>query len=72
LQENDQIDITTENGSIAIRKAARKHRAIKSLAERFEGYTGGYQCFEADTGKQAGLETAYQPKQGGINYKSFL
>jgi antitoxin component of MazEF toxin-antitoxin module len=56
LQENDQIDITTENGSIIIRKAVRKRRAIKSLAERFEGYTGGYRCFEADTGKPVGLE----------------
>jgi antitoxin component of MazEF toxin-antitoxin module len=56
LQENDQIDIKTENGSIVIRKAERKRRAIKSLAERFEGYTGGYQCSEADTGMPAGLE----------------
>jgi antitoxin component of MazEF toxin-antitoxin module len=56
LQENDQIDITAENGAIVIRKAARKRRAIKSLAERFEGYTGDYRCFEADTGKPVGLE----------------
>jgi antitoxin component of MazEF toxin-antitoxin module len=56
LQENDQIDITTENGSIVIRKAARKRRATKSLAERFEGYTGDYRCFEADTGKPVGME----------------
>jgi antitoxin component of MazEF toxin-antitoxin module len=34
LQENDMIDITTENDSIVIRKAARKRRAVKSLAER--------------------------------------
>ena len=56
LQENDQIDITIENGSIVIRKTTRKRRAIKSLAERFEGYTGDYRCFEADTGKPVGLE----------------
>jgi len=56
LQENDIIDITTENDSIVIRKAARKRRAVKSLAERFAGYTGDYQCFEADTGKPVGLE----------------
>jgi antitoxin component of MazEF toxin-antitoxin module len=56
LHENDQIDITTENGSIVIRKAAHKRRAVKSLAERFEGYSGDYQCFEADTGKPVGLE----------------
>jgi len=56
LQENDMIDITTENDSIVIRKAVRKRRAVKSLAERFEGYTGDYQCFEADTGKPVGLE----------------
>ena len=56
LQENDQIDITTRNGSIVIKKATRKRRAIKSLEERFEGYTGNYQCFEANTGKPVGLE----------------
>jgi antitoxin component of MazEF toxin-antitoxin module len=56
LQENDQIDIRTENGSIVIKKAARKRRSIKSLEERFEGYTGDYRCFEADTGKPVGLE----------------
>ena len=56
LQENDQIDITTKNGSIVIKKAMRKRRAVKSLEERFEGYTGDYQCFEADTGKPVGLE----------------
>jgi len=56
LHENDQIDITTENGSIVIRKAMRKRRAVKSLEERFEGYSGNYRCFEADTGKPAGLE----------------
>jgi antitoxin component of MazEF toxin-antitoxin module len=56
LQENDQIDITAKNGSIVIRKAERKRRAEKSLAERFDGYTGDYQCFEAETGKPVGLE----------------
>ena len=56
LQENDMIDITTENDSIVIRKAARKRHAVKSLAERFAGYTGDYQCFEADTGKPVGME----------------
>jgi len=50
------IDITTENDSIIIRKATRKRRAIKSLAERFAGYTGDYRCCEADTGKPVGLE----------------
>jgi len=56
LKENDRIDITTEKGSIVIKKAVRKRRAVRSLEERFEGYTGNYQCFEADTGKPAGLE----------------
>ena len=56
LQENDKIDITVKNESIVIRKAERKRRAVKSLAERFEGYTGDYQCFEADTGRNVGLE----------------
>ena len=56
LKENDMIDITTENDSIIIRKATRKRRAIKSLQERFVGYTGDYRCFEADTGKPVGEE----------------
>jgi len=56
LKANDWIDIKTENGSIVIKKTARKRRAVKSLEERFEGYTGNYQCFEADTGKPVGLE----------------
>ena len=56
LQENDQIDITAKGGSIVIRKATRKRRALKSLEERFKGYTGDYQCFEVDTGKPVGLE----------------
>jgi antitoxin component of MazEF toxin-antitoxin module len=56
LHENDQIDITTENGSIIIRKAARKRRALKGLDERFEGYSGDYKCFEANTGKPVGME----------------
>jgi len=46
----------TENGSIIIRKAARKRRAVKSLEERFEGYSGDYRCSEADTGKPVGME----------------
>jgi len=54
LHENDQIDITTENGSIVIRKAVRKRRAVKSLEERFKGYSGDYKCFEADTGTKTG------------------
>ena len=56
LQENDQIEISVKNESIVIKKAARKRRAVKSLLERFEEYTGDYQCFEADTGKPVGLE----------------
>jgi len=56
LQENDQIDITIESGSIVIRKAARKRRAVKNLEERFEGYTGSYRCFEANTGGSLGME----------------
>lgn len=57
LQENDQVVLTTANNSIIIRKSARAPRAIKSLAARFEGYTGNYQCSEWDTGKTIGTET---------------
>jgi len=56
LKENDKIDITAKNGSIVIKKAVRKRRAVKSLAKRFEGYVGDYKCSEADTGKPVGLE----------------
>ena len=56
LRENDQIDITVKNESIVIRKAEKKRRAVKSITERFEGYTGDYQCFEIDSGKPVGLE----------------
>ena len=56
LQENDTVEITTDNDSIIIRKATRKRRAKKSLEERFENYEGGYQCAECDWGKPMGRE----------------
>ena len=56
LQENDQVEINTENSSIIIRKATRKRRAIKSLEELFSNYTGIYKCEECDTGKPVGRE----------------
>ena len=56
IQENDAVEIVAENNSIIIKKAARKRRAKKSLEERFENYTGDYQCTEWDTGKPVGME----------------
>ena len=56
LQENDSVEVMAENDTIVIRKAARKRRAKKSLEERFENYTGDYQCSEWDTGKPVGME----------------
>jgi len=56
LQENDAVDIVTENDSIIIKKVARRRRAKKSLTERFSDYSGIYQCVEFDWGKPAGNE----------------
>ena len=56
LQENDPVEITTDNEAIIIKKARRKRRAVKSLEERFENYAGDYQCVEYDWGKPAGQE----------------
>ncbi|MCL1993693.1 MAG: AbrB/MazE/SpoVT family DNA-binding domain-containing protein [Spirochaetes bacterium] len=56
LQENDQVEIVTENDSIVIKKVARQRRAKKSLEALFAGYTGNYECAEWDTGKSVGKE----------------
>ena len=56
LQENDAVEIVAENNSIIIKKAIRKRRAQKSLEERFQNYTGNYQCTEWNTGKPVGKE----------------
>ena len=56
LQENDRVEITTQNDSIVIRKATRKRRAKISLEERFARYTGDYICSEYDWGEPAGKE----------------
>jgi len=56
LKENDIIDITVENDSIIIKKAARKRRAKVSLEERFKNYDGEYQPVEYDWGKPVGKE----------------
>ena len=56
LKENDPVEITTEKDLIIIKKAARKRRAKRSLEDRFENYTGDYQCTEYDWGKPTGKE----------------
>jgi len=56
LQENDQVEVITNDDSIIIKKATRKRRAKKSLEERFLGYTGNYQCIEYDWGESTGRE----------------
>ena len=38
------------------KKTIRMRRARKSLAERFEGYTGTYRCSEWNTGERIGEE----------------
>ena len=56
LQENDPVEIVAVNDSIIIKRVLRKRRAKKSLEERFENYTGTYQCTEHDWGEPAGKE----------------
>ena len=56
LQENDQVEMETENDLIIIKKATRKRRAKKSLEELFANYKGEYVCAEWDTGKPVGKE----------------
>ncbi|MCL1810040.1 MAG: AbrB/MazE/SpoVT family DNA-binding domain-containing protein [Clostridiales bacterium] len=56
LQENDQVAIIAENDAIVIKKATRRRRAKKSLTERFENYSGDYQCTECDWGAPFGKE----------------
>ena len=56
LQENDSVEITTENDTIIIKKATRKRRAKKSLEERFENYSGDYPFTEFDWGRPMGKE----------------
>ncbi|WP_418791086.1 AbrB/MazE/SpoVT family DNA-binding domain-containing protein [Phosphitispora sp. TUW77] len=53
LRENDQVEIMAEHDCIIIRRAKKKHLTIE---ERFEGYSGNYQCKELDTGKPVGKE----------------
>jgi antitoxin MazE len=40
LNENDLVEIKSENNSIIITKATRRRRAKKSLEERFSGWVG--------------------------------
>ncbi len=47
------MEITAEHDCIIIRRAKKKHLTIE---ERFEGYSGDYQCKELDTGKPVGNE----------------
>ena len=50
IPQRKKLKITIEEEQGFIR------RSSKSLAERFEGYSGEYQCFEAATGAPVGLE----------------
>lgn len=53
LQENDQVEIITENDCIVIKRAGRRH---KTLEERLAGYAGEYTCTEWQSGKPQGKE----------------
>ena len=56
LEENDKVEITSDNDTIIIRKAPRKRIAKVSLEERFANYTGDYKCEEYDWGPPVGKE----------------
>ena len=56
IQENDKVEITTDNDAIIIKKATRKRRAKKSLDERFANYDASHACTEYDWGAPVGNE----------------
>ena len=56
LAENDAVELVAVNNSLVISKVNRVRRAKKSLEERFENYTGDYQCSEYDWSKPTGRE----------------
>jgi len=56
LKEDDQVELSTENDAIIIKKATRKRRAKVSLEELFANYSGSYTSEEWDTGKPVGKE----------------
>ena len=56
LQENDKVEVITNDDSIVIKKVTRNRRAKKSLEERFVNYKGSYQCTEYDWGEPMGNE----------------
>ncbi len=52
LKENDQLEVSLDNGAIVMKKT----RERKTLEERMAGYTGAYVCSEWDTGEAQGQE----------------
>lgn len=54
LNENDKVEVIAENDCIIIKRISKKRH--KTLAERFEGYSGNYKCEELDTGSPQGNE----------------
>jgi len=53
LSANDEIEISMTKNSITIKPSKPKR---KTLAQRFEGYTGDYQPEELNTGMPVGSE----------------
>jgi len=53
LQENEQVEIKTENDQIIIKRVGKRH---KTLEERLIGYVGEDMCAEWQTGKPQGKE----------------
>lgn len=53
LQENDQVEIKTENDCIIIKRVGKRHR---TLEERLAGYVSEYTCTEWQTGEPQGKE----------------
>ncbi len=53
-QENEELEITAENGKIVIEKAVHKER--KNIKELFANFDGEYVSTEIDWGKPVGEE----------------
>lgn len=56
IAENDQVEITEQDGVLFIKKINFKKKKHKTLKERLKNYQGSYQFEEADWGKPEGNE----------------
>ena len=57
LEENDQVEITTDNGTIIIKKAIREYRVKKSLVQKLEEF------YQKPIDEILADDTLYNPKE---------